>query len=93
MTRDEAEAMVERARGRKCYVDPVGAAIAPSLFTAMGLSTLSIWGIAIIAWWGIILGTAAVFGAVWLHTRQANESMRRQVNELVTKGVPFDRIL
>lgn len=93
MQENEARAIVERQRARKCYIDPVSAAIAPTFFALTGLSVLQMWRIVIIAWWGILLAGAAVFGGVWLHTKQTNEIMRLEVQQLMRRDAPFDRLL
>lgn len=93
MREDEAQAMVERQRSRKCHVDPVYAAVAPAFFTMTGLSALQVWGIAVIAWWGILLAGAAVFAGVWLHTKQTNESMRLEVKQFMRRDAPFGHLL
>ncbi|QJD16566.1 hypothetical protein [Paracoccus sanguinis] len=93
MREDEAQAVVERQRSRKCHVDPVHAAVAPTFFAMTGFSALQVWGIATIAWWGIVLAGVAVFGGVWLHTKQMNESMRHEVEQLMRRDAPFGRLL
>ena len=83
MKEAEIIAAVERKHGRPLHVDPAQKATLPAMLTAVGLASLTTMGIGFIPWWGIILGAALVWGALYFHHLSTNRTMRAEVQQMI----------
>lgn len=81
MGQDRARAEIEWQRGRRAHVDPLAAALRPTIWAVIGIVVLEA-GLGVLPFWGTLLAVAAVFGSVYLFTREMNEVMRREIEKL-----------
>lgn len=83
--KERAKAEVEWQRGRRVHVDPVHAALVPTLWTTIGLALLGAIGVDFVSFWMLLLIGTAVFGSVWSFTRMINDSMESEIDRRVRR--------
>ena len=81
MDRNRAKADIEWQRGRAAHVDPVHAGIGPTLCVVLAIAGLEVAGFGFMPFWGMLLASAVVFGAVYRYTSQMNEVMRDEIEK------------